>query len=124
MDDQPGMSWTQPFTPERALAVVDELVVRQRADAIVAVNDVYAARIVSALRRRGFRVPDDVAVIGCDDLELGTMIEPALTTIDLQVEGLSRAAVGLLFEMLDHGTVPDERRGVQIQPTLIVREST
>ena len=42
MDQQPGMHWSEPFTTERALQVVDELVIRQGADAIVAVNDIFA----------------------------------------------------------------------------------
>ena len=83
MDEQPGVRWTDPFTEALALAAVDELVVRKGADGLVAVNDLYAARLMRALHRRGRRVPDDVAVIGCDNLEFAPLLEPPLTTLDL-----------------------------------------
>ncbi len=124
MDQQPGAHWMEPFTAERALQVVDELVVRRKADAIVAVNDTFAARIVAALRRRGRRVPDDVAVVGCDNLELATMIDPSLTTIDLRLDDLAEAMTNMLFDLLDHGAVPEDRRAVRIEPVLIQRESS
>lgn len=124
LDHQPGMRWQDPFTPEQALRAVDELVARQGADAIVAITDYYAARILAALHQRGIRVPDDVAVIGSDDFELGTMLTPALTTIDLHIDRLAEALAGQLFDLLDHGAVPEERRALVIPPTLIVRQST
>ncbi len=124
MDRQPSMRWTEPFTPDRAMQVVDDVVIAGGADGIVVVDDIYAARIIAALRRRGLRVPDDVAVVGCNDLDVSTMIEPELTTVNLQVDKLARAMVELLFTLLDHGSVPEVRRAVIIRPELVVRNST
>lgn len=124
MDRQPDRRWTDSFTNELADRAVEELVVRHHADAIVAVNDSCAARVIAALRRCGRRVPDDVAVVGCDNLEIGLVIEPSLTTIDLDLEALARAQVDMIFELADKGEVPEERRVVVVQPRLIAREST
>jgi DNA-binding LacI/PurR family transcriptional regulator len=124
MDQQPGRHWSDRFVERLALQAVDELVIAGRADALIAVNDLYASRLIAALRRRGRRVPDDVAVVGCDDFEIGTLSDPQITTLDLHTGELARAVVSLLFELLDHGTVPENRRGVVIEPTLIVRESS
>lgn len=124
MDHQPGLTWTDAFTNEKAMAAVEELVVRRGADGIVAVNDTYAARIILALRRHGRRVPEDVAVVGCDNLELGSLIEPTLTTIDLGLEDLARAQIEMLFKLVEQGTVPANERTVVVQPRLVVREST
>ena len=88
MDRQPGMHWSDPFDEKLALQAVDDLVVSGRADALVAVNDLYAARLIAALRRRGRRVPDDVAVVGCDDLDIGTLVDPQITTLDLHTAGI------------------------------------
>ncbi len=116
--------WMDAFTLELAGRAVEELVIRARADAIVAVNDSYAARLMAALRERGLRVPDDVAVVGCDHLEIGTLVDPAMTTIDLRVEELAGAMTSLLFELLDRGSVPADRRAVVIPPRLVVRASS
>ncbi len=97
---------------------------RGLAAGIVVVCDRHAAWIIAALRRRSLRVPDDVAVVGCNDLDVGTMIEPELTTINLRIDELARAMVRLLFTLLDNGSVPEGRRAVVIQPELVVRSST
>jgi DNA-binding LacI/PurR family transcriptional regulator len=124
MDRQPGMQWTDEFSAERARQAVDNLVVAGRADAIVAMNDTYAARLLAALRQRGLRVPDDVAVVGGDNFDVGTLVEPELTTTDLRIDDLAQETVKLLFNLLDHGSVPEGHRAVVVQPTLIVRGST
>jgi len=124
MDQRLSVPWTDPFTAERALRAVDEMVIEGGADGVVTCRDSHASRIMAALRQRGRRVPDDVAVVGCGDLEIGTMIEPQLTTVDLGVDELAGATVGLLFELIDRGSVPEERRAVVVRPELIVRSST
>lgn len=123
LNERTQAHWTDPFTPELAAQVVQDLVVAQEADAIVAVNDIYAARLSTAVRQCGRRVPDDVAVVGCDNLEIGTLIEPSLTTIDLRVDELAHSMTSLLFELLENGEVPPERRAIVVSPELIVRAS-
>lgn len=124
LNERTSARWTDPFTPELALRAVDDLVIEQGADGIVAVNDIYAARLLSALRHRGLHAPEDVSVTGCDNLEVGTLVDPPLTTIDLRVETLGEAMVALLFELLDRGTVAPDRRSVVIAPELVVRASS
>jgi DNA-binding LacI/PurR family transcriptional regulator len=124
MDDQPGTRWSSPFTEELAAKAVDAVVARGKADAIVAVNDFYAARLIAALQRTGRRVPDDVAVIGCDNQDIGTVVTPRVTTFEMHVDQAAAAMIGLLFELLDHGQVPRQRRAVVVEPTLVVRESS
>jgi LacI family transcriptional regulator len=116
--------WTDPFTPELALLAVDDLVVARQVDGIVAVNDLYAGCLINAIRKRGRRVPEDVAVVGCDNLEFGTFVDPPITTIDLRLQEVAQALVRTMFELLDHHTVTDERRETLIQPELIVRGSS
>nr|MBP7937307.1 substrate-binding domain-containing protein [Phycisphaerae bacterium] len=124
LDERTPANWTQPFTPELAARAVEDLVAGQGVDAIAAVNDLYAARLMAAVRRSGRRVPDDIAIVGCDNLEIGTLVEPPLTTVDLNVEALARAMVTMLLELLEHGTVPPDRRAVVIAPELVARAST
>lgn len=124
MSEQPGLRWTEPFTDELALMAVDDLVVRHEVNGLVAVNDLYAAQLIRALRRRGRRVPADVAVVGCDNLEFGPAIEPALTTIDLHGADLARAMMELVFARLEGKKLPRKKHQRVIQPDLVVRDST
>lgn len=124
MTERTGRHWMAPFTPEIATQAVDELVVRHRADGLVAVNDFYAACLVRALHKKGFRVPDDVAVVGCDNLEIGAVLEPSLTTVDLCLTEVARSLMHLMFERLDGDRIQPEGHGVLVKPQLFVRESS
>jgi LacI family transcriptional regulator len=136
VDERRSLRWNEPPTPAEAEAVVEELVVRQRCDAIFAVNDLYAARLVAALRSKGITVPGDVALIGADNMDISTLIDPRITTMDVQIDDLARATVGLLFEMIGrepgpatgesaHAPSPSVAapRGITVTPRLVVRES-
>lgn len=124
MDEQDSMCWTDLFDEKAALRVVDELVVRRRADGIVLVNDIYAAWTAAALRRRGLKIPDDVALVSCNDLDIAPLISPPLTAIDLRVKELAGAVMQMFFQLLDEGDIPADRRAVVIAPRLNLRESS
>jgi DNA-binding LacI/PurR family transcriptional regulator len=124
MTDRTGQHWLQPPTLDLASIVVEDLVVKAGADAIIAVNDLYAACLVSALHKRGIRVPDDVAVIGCDNLEFGQFIDPPLTTVDLRLADLAQALMRMMLNLLDGQAIPKESRAVLVRPELAVRESS
>jgi len=129
VDEKRSLRWIEPPNEAEAAAVVDELVVRQKVDGIIAVNDLYVARLISALRKMGRKVPDDVALVGGDNMDISTLIEPAISTIDVQIEALARASIDLLFEMLGRSGAeqpPSHQgmgRGIVVKPKLIIRES-
>jgi len=66
------------------------------ADAYFAENDMLAATFVRALKESGYRVPEDVSVIGFDDVQICEMIEPPITTMHAFKERLGRIAVNVL----------------------------
>jgi LacI family transcriptional regulator len=121
LDHQPGHRWTDPFTPELARHAMEQVVVTHGADGIVVINDLYAARLLTTLREMRRRVPDDVALIGCDNLEFGTLIDPPLTTIWVRVDLQAEAVINMLFEQLENGFVARERHAILIPPELIIR---
>lgn len=91
--------------------------------AIFAANDVMAIAAIYALKRRGLRVPEDVAVCGYDNIpEAATMI-PALTTIDQNMQQEGRMLAQLLVERLASTTRLPER-AVPFEFRLVIREST
>ena len=101
--------------------IIQHLVREQKCDAILASNDVWAAELLRALRRDGFCVPQDVAVVGFDNLMFAPLCDPALTTIDQQHEAFATAAVNLM-ELATAGKTAKPCE-VVIQPKLVVRES-
>ncbi len=93
-------------------------------DAVFCFNDTLALGAMHTLLRRGFRIPDDVAIIGFDNIEDAEFSMPPLTSIDPGREQIARTAVELLAEQIA-GKVPTrEPREVVADFTIEVREST
>ena len=94
-----------------------------RPDAIFAVNDLTALGLLQGLSAGGIRVPDDVAMVGYDDIEFGESSLIPLTSIRAPHEEFGFAAVDLLVnEMAEHPS--NTPRQVVFQPELVVRAST
>jgi LacI family transcriptional regulator len=91
-------------------------------DAIFAANDSMAVGVLSALGQRGVRVPDDVAVVGFDDIPIAQYTTPPLTTVRVAIASLGARAAERLFRAIQ-APFPAER-GQEILPTdLVVRGS-
>lgn len=92
-------------------------------DAIACVSDLVAIGTLQAIRSRGLRVPEDIGVIGFDDIDAASYSTPPLTTIRQQKDDLGRVAAELLTRIIaDPNPPPPEHL---VLPTeLIVREST
>lgn len=101
--------------------VIDQMVIGQQADALIAVNDLVAVRLIQGLRKRGLRVPDDVAIIGTDNLQIGEFYEPALTSIDDNTHELCRQAVQAMTQMIQNPSQAPVQ--IQVEPYLIKRQS-
>ncbi|MCV0402594.1 MAG: LacI family transcriptional regulator [Chloroflexi bacterium] len=90
---------------------------------IVAYNDLSAIGALRALHREGVRVPDDVSVVGFDDIDLAAWTDPPLTTVRQPTDDLGRWAVEHLVDRLGGATDP-AGRPVSLEPRLVVRGST
>jgi LacI family transcriptional regulator len=90
--------------------------------AIFASNDVMAMGVMDAIRERGLRVPEDVSIIGFDDIPQAAMVRPALTTVRQPLEEMGRLATQLLIDQLKN---PEKEIGrIELPTQLIVRDST
>ncbi|MEV6878047.1 LacI family DNA-binding transcriptional regulator [Amycolatopsis sp. NPDC051128] len=89
-------------------------------DAIFAASDLMAVGVLRALRRAGRRVPDDVAVIGFDDLPIGRHADPPLTTVRQPVEDMGARMTRELLTLI---TGPDTPRRAVFDTELVIRES-
>jgi DNA-binding LacI/PurR family transcriptional regulator len=92
-----------------------------RFDGLWGHNDLIAAGAISTLLRRGIRVPDDVAVMGMDDVQFASMYFPSITTIAQPYKELCEKAVEYIDKLTSGQEI--ERFQVLLPPTLVVRES-
>lgn len=126
VEDTPGVTLevidTGGRTTEHGRAVAERVLARpasQRPDGIFAVNDRVAVGLLQTLVwDGGISVPEDIAVIGYDDIEFGAAAVVPLTTVHQPKKAFARAAVQMLFETSE---LPQQ---LVIEPRLVVREST
>lgn len=95
---------------------------RPQLTAVFGFNDLIAVGAIRAARRRGRRVPEDLAVLGFDGLSLGELVEPALTTLRLDKRRLGRLAVEQVAR-LRAGEKPLTGTDAWVAPELVVRAS-
>lgn len=100
-------------------------------DGIVAACDILAISLIRVLTERGKRIPQDVMVIGYDNISMDRVITPALTTIAQPIAQLGHYAVDILIETIKSGWKDDpkstnsyERREVVLPVELIIRDTT
>lgn len=91
-------------------------------DGLVCLNDGLAIGAISALREHGLRVPDDVQVIGFDNIEESAYLAPPLTTMDSRIEWIARTALERLLARVEHRDEPVARTFARTQ--LIARGTT
>lgn len=110
-------------SPELGYPVVHQLLACRRPfTALVAFNDISAIGAIRALQDVNLRVPDDVSVIGFDDIKAAAYTMPRLTTINQPLEEIGRIATQSLLNRL-HDTMPP-RDEITVEPELVVRDST
>jgi len=90
--------------------------------AIFASNDVMAMGVMDAVRNRNLRIPDDISIVGFDDIPQSAMINPSLTTVQQPLEQMGRVATQMLLGILKN---PQKDVGrIELPTELIVRNST
>ena len=91
-------------------------------DAVVCFNDLVAIGFLGVARSLGVRVPEDLSVVGIDNIPFGAYTSPALTTVDTQSERLGEEAMRLLIRRI---TGEGAQTGAALlEPRLVLREST
>ena len=110
-------------SPQLGIPVVDQLLRRRHPfTALFAFNDTSAIGAIHSLREAGLRVPEDVSVIGFDDIPLAAFQNPALTTVRQPLEEMGAAAARTLLERITGSTETPEE--ILVEPELAVRKST
>jgi LacI family repressor for deo operon, udp, cdd, tsx, nupC, and nupG len=111
------------FSVESGIRAVDTLLAKeQRFTAVFCSSDEMAIGAMRAIKSKGLRVPEDISVVGFDDIRFARYTDPPLTTVAQPKDELGREAMSMLIELLRGRDVPARKR---ILPTqLVVRGST
>lgn len=89
--------------------------------AIFASNDLSAFGTIEVIREHGLKVPEDISLIGFDDIPQASLVYPKLTTVRQPLAQMGREAVTLLLEQLEHPAL--EKRQITLPTELIIRDS-
>ncbi|MEV8565010.1 LacI family DNA-binding transcriptional regulator [Streptomyces sp. NPDC051322] len=121
LDADPGLTVQGDFTAGSGAVAMTGLLARHpEVDGVFAANDLMASGALAVLREHGRRVPDDVAVVGFDNMvNVAESTDPPLTTVSQDIEGMGRLMVQVLVRGLDRdGVTPP---GSVVTPTELVR---
>lgn len=92
-----------------------------RPTAIFAANDMSAFGAMDAVRNRGLIIPDDISILGFDDIPPAAAVRPALTTVRQPLTEMGRIATRMLLEYIGDPTLPTRR--IELETELVIRES-
>jgi len=110
------------FSPMLGYPVTRDLLSRTTDfTALFAYNDLSAIGAIRAIREKGLRVPEDISVVGFDDINSAAFQNPSLTTVRQPLRKMGMTAARILVQRLNGAEDPRE---VSVEPELVVREST
>ena len=122
LGDPELMRHGEPATKTGVRAGGELLDLRPRPSAVACFNDKVAVGVMAAAAARGVRVPEDLSVVGFDDIDVSRATTPRLTTVRQPLQEMGRTAVTMLMRQLDGHA--HEALSMELETRLVVREST
>ena len=118
----PALIRESRYAPDRAAEITRDLLeLPDRPTAIFAANDVTAIRAMQVAHEYGLSVPEDVSVVGFDDIPEASLAVPQLTTVRQPMQAMGRAAMEMLLDIING---VERETHVRMSTELILREST
>jgi len=119
--------WGKSFERDRHHAVIKEAAeyftsLKEPPSAMITSGDIYVPVFYDCYKLLGYKIPEDISIIGFDDLQLASIISPPLTTIRKPLEKMTEECIRILLERFRDPNIPTER--ILVAPELIVRDST
>lgn len=99
------------------------LALKQLPTAVFSASDMMAAGVMEELRQNGLRVPEDISVIGYDNLEIDMMLSPPLSSAAVDFKHMCEVAFEHLGRILEHGDREQDHYVIRMPASLICRES-
>ena len=103
------------------IALVEQMLNKSNPEGIVCANDVTAARMMQSLLAMGRRIPEDVRVVGIDDVKYASLLPVPLTTMHQNCASIGIIAMATMLERLEHPELP--ARDILLQTRMVVRRS-
>ncbi len=94
-----------------------------RPDAVFVSNDMMAFGCIRAIRSCNLRLPDDISLVGFDDIILAQASSPALTSVAQPIEAMAQQIIELLFLRMQENPPTTERKRIILKPELVIRDS-
>src|SRR5690606_39274184 len=94
----------------------------EKQTAFLTANDPIAIGAMKAIHEKNLQIPNDIAIVGINDISISQYVYPALTTVKIEKELMGKTAIDLLMERLQEGRTISKK--VYIDTSLVVREST
>jgi LacI family transcriptional regulator len=122
ISEDPGFIYEGTFSqPDGCQAGLKFLGLKNPPTAVFASNDMMAMGVMDAARERGLKVPDDLSVVGFDDIYLASQVRPAISTVRQPLEKMGRVAAQMLLEIIRN---PGARKdNLELPTELVVRDS-
>lgn len=119
-----ALEYIGDFTEASGFSAAEDILdLDPRPTAIFAANDAAAIGALSAVRQRGFTVPDDVAIAGFDDIPMAGYINPPLTSVHVPINELGARAIARLIDAVSGSGDAIEKKEL-LPTTLVIRESS
>ena len=112
------------FTPESGYIQMKNILESQshRPTAAFIASDVVAAGAVNAIYEKGLRIPEDIAIVGFDDVPLARYLTPPLTTVHIPIRAMAQLAFSMILQLLNRQE-PDEKH-IFLDAELVIRKSS
>lgn len=96
----------------------------EKIDGIFSANDVAAISAMQNLKKKGVRIPEDIAIIGFSNEPISAVIEPSLSTMDQSGSAMGKLAAALLIKQIKNKPLKAKVETIVMDPTLIIRDSS
>ncbi|MDQ0230686.1 LacI family DNA-binding transcriptional regulator [Metabacillus malikii] len=109
------------FSIESGEEVAAQLLsLNERPTAVICANDLVAIGMIKVLTKFGLKVPDDISVVGFDDIYLAEHFPPGITTVSQNYEQLGQTAINVLVDLMNHKQIEKE---IIVPTSLVLRDS-
>lgn len=111
-------------TTEKAYRIAEEILREKKVDAFFVSGDERAIGVYRAIYEKGLKIPQDVAVLGIDNIPIGRYYYPPISTIDQNFEQMARILIDKLYLLMNHGVLEQGLLCEKLLSTVVERQST
>lgn len=110
-------------TVDKAYRIAKSILDTDKPDAFFVSGDERAIGVYRAIQEDGYKIPEDIAVLGVDNIPMGNYLHPRISTVDQDFEAMAKECVELLVKLIDKEEL-GKRKTTTFLPSVVEREST